>query len=130
MPEELPMTDGGDTHLQIPLGILLFQNEGIARQECCKGDEMLLGHGMICGNEVVVLDLLHRKFFVIRSFLGLRGGKHSPAAGDFRLLHGKEQIPANGANIKLCFFHYIHFFQNSLYFLFGRNKENVNKRTY
>ena len=63
---------------------------------------MLLGHGVMDGDEVLVLHILHGNGVVIVRILGLQRGQGHAAAAHHRVSGAVEDVAADGADVELA----------------------------
>ena len=70
------MSKERNTCLQIPLGILFFEHDGIGGDQGNKRNIVLFRHFVICGDEILVVDDLKPGYDMARG-----GGAHFAAAG-------------------------------------------------
>ena len=87
--------------LRIALGIEFHQLQPVRSDEGHKGDEMLLGHGMVDRDKLLVLHLLNGKHMVFVRFLRFQRRQSDAAAADQGVSGTVDHIAAERTDIKL-----------------------------
>ena len=73
VPVEVSATAELHPGLGVALGVKFHQLDPVAGDEGREGDEMLLGHGVVDGQKMLVLHILDGDGMVFVGFLGLQG---------------------------------------------------------
>ena len=93
----------GQARLQIPLGIQALDRQRIVVEQGDKGNRVLTLHGMRGGDIPFSVVLFYRQHVLRIRLLRLQELQPLPAAADFRLVRGQDQIAAGRANEKARF---------------------------
>ena len=88
--------------LGLALGVELDELDPVTGDVGQEGDEVLLGHGMMDGDELLILHLLDGDGVVVIGLLGLQGRQGHTAAAHHRTAGAVDDVAADGADIELA----------------------------
>ena len=105
VPQQNAMAPSGQTDLQIPFRPAFDQLKLISGGKGYKGDEMILGHGVVAGEIPLVLHLGNGEALLRRGLLGQSFLQLLAAAGDNGPACADSQGSAGPADIVMTLFH-------------------------
>ena len=78
VPQQASVAYPGKADLKVPLGVEPAQHQRFPGEQSHKADIVVLGHGVVCGDKVVVFDLLDRQAVASLGLCGTVGASFLP----------------------------------------------------